>query len=668
MSMIQALDSLRSACRWTAGVCTLVLALAPALLQAQGDMPPVVSYQGFLTSPAGAPLSGTFSLDFRLYTSAQAVQPLWQEIHPAVEIVEGVFSVFLGSITPLLANPGVLEFDRPYFLGVAIDGAPELTPRLALSSLPVVALAKGSLTGVTVDCGAGESINDAINAAPVGRRLTVTITGACTENVVIERNFVTLDGGGAATLTGITPNPHPGNAVVYLDGARSIEIDGLGIAGAAGDTTGMHGVFLSMISSARIREGSVVENHNGNGILMEARSQLDLINSTVRNNALIGVYARNGSNVGFASAQVTGNLRAGVFLHRQSSGTFNATSIEGNGDQVEELGFCKCALYLDEGSQAIILDNNTFRSAAQNAFIGAAMAVYRGSSLRFQGDGTLVDNTVFDAANRDPFARASNVGLALDVEIDSAVRLQGGTTTIRGWVVVLDLTSVDLRQVSMQGHVSVGGPYGNFRLQDRSGVSDRVSIMGDIIMAGGELAINTSASRAALIDGNVDCRGNGSPNNNVKFSDPDDGYINCFGIATDLEASITESADPISSGGSVVYDLTIDNTKRSPAVEALDVTIAFLVNSLESFEITAADTASSLSPGNCNIEDAGTDIGSGFEGRVTCLFESIRLTSGLAQVTVSSVLSDLDVDMLSIVSNGDEDSGNDRALEITTVQ
>ena len=556
------------------------------------------------------------------------------------------------------------DFNRPYFLGVSIGNAAELSPRLALASLPVVAVSRTTSTTVSVDCTAGESIAQAIANAPVGPGLTVTIAGNCNENLVIDRDWMVLDGGGTATLTGITPNSHPGNAVVYLDGARRVEIKGLTIAGPAGDATGMHGVHLALVSSAVLSDGTVVENHDGNGLLIRSRSQADLFDVFVRGNQGNGVYARDGSNVDTRNADIRNNARSGVFLHRRSSGAFQTTVIADNGDQVEELGFCKCALYIDEGSAARMLDGNTFSSNIILNRAGNAVSVYRGSSLRFT-DASVIENTSFDASDRD-----GRTGLALDVGIDSVVRASGGgTLVVRGGISSFNLSTVDLRNVTVEGHIFVFGLDANVRLRDQSGVPDRASLVGDLFLRGGTLSIRRPPNaEAALIDGNVDCSGGGATST-ILFKDPDDGYLNCSNVATDLQFSITESADPIAVGGSVIYDIVADNIKRSPAVDALNVVTSFDVSSAGAFTITAADTSTSPAVGSCNILDPGTFDGGQFTGRVECSFDSIRLNAAVARITVSSAQAALAVaGGISSIRNVDDNPSNNAANEITTVQ
>jgi len=78
-------------------VASLLLAGAASALQ-----PPLrVHYQGRLSDADGAPRTGLVALNFRIYDSPIGGTPLWNEAHPQVAVMNGVFSVELGSWTAL---------------------------------------------------------------------------------------------------------------------------------------------------------------------------------------------------------------------------------------------------------------------------------------------------------------------------------------------------------------------------------------------------------------------------------------------------------------------------------------------------------------------------------------------------------------------------------------
>jgi hypothetical protein len=136
---------------------------------AWGLVPKTMSYQGVLTTNAGAPVAdGNYDLTFRIYDVASGANPaLWTETHAGVPITLGGFSVILGSVTPI-----DLAFDKKYWLGVQVAGDPaELSPRVELASSPYALFLKLPFSGTASSAGALFSLENS-GAGP-----TLTITG-----------------------------------------------------------------------------------------------------------------------------------------------------------------------------------------------------------------------------------------------------------------------------------------------------------------------------------------------------------------------------------------------------------------------------------------------------------------------------------------------------------
>ncbi len=152
--------------RTVVGLALLVLVAASASAQ----IPQTISYQGVLTDLEGNPVAdGTYSLTFRLYEQAEGGTAVWEETHASVTVTDGVFGVLLGSVEPL-----ALTFDRPYWLGIVVDGGAELTPRVALASVPYSLMAAGVAEG-----GAVQSLNGLRNAVELvaGENVTIEVNG-----------------------------------------------------------------------------------------------------------------------------------------------------------------------------------------------------------------------------------------------------------------------------------------------------------------------------------------------------------------------------------------------------------------------------------------------------------------------------------------------------------
>ncbi|MFO7651573.1 MAG: tail fiber domain-containing protein [bacterium] len=93
-------------------------------------IPRALSYQGKLTDNSGNPVPDTtYSVSFRLYTVASGGTAFWNETQ-TVRTKSGLFSTLLGSVTPIGSMPDAGNV----YLGMAVSGGAELTPRLRLAS------------------------------------------------------------------------------------------------------------------------------------------------------------------------------------------------------------------------------------------------------------------------------------------------------------------------------------------------------------------------------------------------------------------------------------------------------------------------------------------------------------------------------------------------------
>lgn len=126
-------------------------------------VPPLMSFQGRLTNASGQPLTDTLSITFKIYGVMGGGVAIWQETQPAVPVISGIFSVQLGSISPL--SPSVFKDTDPgRFLGITVGADPEL-PRQQIITVPYAFLVK------TVNEAEG---GDIIGPVSVGDDNTVT--------------------------------------------------------------------------------------------------------------------------------------------------------------------------------------------------------------------------------------------------------------------------------------------------------------------------------------------------------------------------------------------------------------------------------------------------------------------------------------------------------------
>ena len=108
---------------WT---CTVALAVAQTAAP-----PPLIPFQGYVTTATGAPLTARFTGIFSLYTQPQGGDPLWEGLHLVEPDAGGWYTVVLGTATAL----PVELFSRALWIGLRVDGEAE-RPRVPFTSVP----------------------------------------------------------------------------------------------------------------------------------------------------------------------------------------------------------------------------------------------------------------------------------------------------------------------------------------------------------------------------------------------------------------------------------------------------------------------------------------------------------------------------------------------------
>lgn len=155
-------------------------------------IPQLINFQGVLTSSGGTPAAGSKSMTFALYTATSGGTPLWSETR-SVSLSNGVYSVALGSVTPL---PASVFAGNSLFLGVAVDGDAELTPRQRITSV-----------GYTFRAESADSV------APGG-----VATGSIADGAVTDEKISAVS---AAKLVGKLPGSAlPANVVLLGDSGK----------------------------------------------------------------------------------------------------------------------------------------------------------------------------------------------------------------------------------------------------------------------------------------------------------------------------------------------------------------------------------------------------------------------------------------------------------------
>ena len=135
------------------GLC-VVLWVLPTLA-----VPSLVHYRGFLSDLDGLPIhcpdaiecpGGPFSMTLHLYGFKEGGESLWTQSYDDVSLRDGVFDLALGDEPEGSSFYEALALTDSLYLGVSINGGPELVPRqrLAASAWAIVAGDAQRLGGV----------------------------------------------------------------------------------------------------------------------------------------------------------------------------------------------------------------------------------------------------------------------------------------------------------------------------------------------------------------------------------------------------------------------------------------------------------------------------------------------------------------------------------------
>ena len=248
----------------------------------------------------------------------------------------------------------------------------------------------------TVDCNAGEKIQDKLALVKPGD--TIQVSGTCSENVSVlsEVVRVTLDGQGKTVIQA----PAKGDGIIIR--GREITVkgftitggrDGIHLSGVAagasanivGNTirkTGRHGIHLDHSSVGRIA-GNMIEDVHAIGIDVAEGSVVRIGYllrplgpgpNTIRNAGEHGILVARGSSARIVGNTIENNKGSGVVVTRNSQADIFGNSISGNGGNGITASH-NAGINLDNEEQVFNLGPNQTNPAAKNAGAGLSGSV-----------------------------------------------------------------------------------------------------------------------------------------------------------------------------------------------------------------------------------------------------------------------------------------------------
>lgn len=264
----------------------------------------------------------------------------------------------------------------------------KLTIVLVLGVLATFGTAEAK--SVAVDCNDGKTIGKALemNAGI----LEIVVSGDCAENVLIERDDVSIVAQAGSTLTATDDTV----AAIVVQGAQNVSVTGLSISG------GRHGVEVRRGAAVTLTAVTVNDNVR-HGVLVIDHSSVNIAGGTFSGNGGdgLGVWAASSATMG-GSIVADGNTRAGILVSGSSVAAIPPGSIS-----LQNNGYGGLYLQLSANVQlSVPLDQ---------AGSDEGIAVYLGSSLAMGA-----------------FETSGNGFSGVTVYHNSTFESNGGTVTVDG--------------------------------------------------------------------------------------------------------------------------------------------------------------------------------------------------------------------------------------------
>ena len=307
--------------------------LIPVLVSAQ--IPKLISYQGILTNSEGEPLpDGDHSLLFTLYDAPSGGNLVWQESQ-VITLSKGLFNTNIGMETNL-----DIPFDRPYWLGISVDGGAELDPRTTLTASPYSLGSLGVLPEPGMDFMIRNDSGDVVHyfdsggdtqhrgIGNFGKGVTINTQGDSAIYLIPTPEFIYLGPDSSGSLsrsvldnTKTVISKVPIHVKVDESAIIGSSKNGKGIIGLSVDKTGVHGIsdnLFGVLGESKNDIGVFGKSDGGDGVFGSSISGIGVKGSSDQKAGVEG-FSEDGDGVKGESLNrygvygKSGNIGAGVF-------------------------------------------------------------------------------------------------------------------------------------------------------------------------------------------------------------------------------------------------------------------------------------------------------------------------------------------------------------------
>ncbi len=453
---------------------TLVLAavaLARPATQLTGPVPTQINYQGYLTDDSGVPISDTLTITFTLYADAGGTTDLWRESQD-VDVINGYFSVLLGQQgNPL--QPAHFDGSKRY-LGVQPEGAPEMTPRQPIVSVPYALAATHAMTAsfalktegyahvivVAESGGDYTTINEALAAIPdqEGPYLVWVAPGVYTESITVKSNVHLMGAGRRYTQiisdTECSVGLPPTTATVVMQEAS--RLSGLSVRNY-NDTCGA-AVLVNNGESRTLLDDLRLSSHNCTVYIRNSSG-----GPLIQNSKIVGHPGVGGSSTLFCLNNSTPHLRAliGWTVHSVEN-AYGISLTNGSGADVRDVN-----LSINAKRYAYGVYNDNSNATLRNSNF-ASVAITR--STVFHNEGVSATLNVYNMIATAQITESLGSSYGLNNTDGATASLYNSVLTARGGQVAMGienyggpwpskLTAYDVAIVATDGALYTAGLY-----------------------------------------------------------------------------------------------------------------------------------------------------------------------------------------------------------------
>ncbi len=297
-------------------------------------VPDQLNYQAILTDHQGVPSAHTTNtINFRIYDEAEGGNLIWGETHSVTTSARGLFSVILGTGTPLNEPMHAANLRGAFASGTLVEqryielqalnasGTPQsaILPRQRFLTVPYAFQANDSQTAL-----AGFRVSGALYAQNEGAQVGTLIMTNLNRSITAAGDFV-VDGYGKTNVS----STFDGTSTVHSTGADALLVQGDLQVNAPWTVAGT-GIFYGAVSATDPTFKKGLQVKGGMRVLGAYQQLVSGVTKTYSNNAagdgFVLVYLKTAGWGDDASLQVSVNGVSKVELQHQpySAGAYHA--------------------------------------------------------------------------------------------------------------------------------------------------------------------------------------------------------------------------------------------------------------------------------------------------------------------------------------------------------